>query len=340
MVARLADLIGVDHIGIGSDLCQDQPDSVVAWMRNGRWTKGAASIGLGAAVFPPQPAWFRDNRDFGKIRDGPACARASRPDDAAKIMGGNWYRFYADAFTPRASRLTAERVCCARSGRATMSTRSETGRLHGHEGRRLLLEGDDRRARRHQRGGPADPGGDRPHPAQRPRPRLPLRRPRLRRRRHLVEMWRRVLAHQRAREPGRPIEIVYADLPRNDFSQLFRMIHGQTDTASYYGQIPDVYPFASGTSFHQAIFPRESLDLAFSATASHYISKVPVQHRQPRTHGGRRRRGAARLRGGRPHRVGATARTCAPANSSRAGGSCSSISASTRRAAISARPAA
>jgi indole-3-acetate O-methyltransferase len=90
-----------------------------------------------------------------------------------------------------------------------------------------------------------------------------------------VEMWRRVLAHQRAREPARPIEIVYADLPRNDFSQLFRMIHGQTDIESYYGEIPDVYPFASGTSFHQAIFPRESLDLVFSATASHYISKVP-----------------------------------------------------------------
>ena len=90
-----------------------------------------------------------------------------------------------------------------------------------------------------------------------------------------VNMWRRVLAHQRAREPARAIEIVYADLPRNDFSQLFRMIHGQTDTKSYYGEIPDVYPFASGTSFHQGIFPRESLDLAFSATASHYISKVP-----------------------------------------------------------------
>ena len=90
-----------------------------------------------------------------------------------------------------------------------------------------------------------------------------------------VDMWRRVLAHQRVREPARPIEIMYDDLPRNDFSQLFRMIHGQTETKSYYGEVADVYPFASGTSFHQAIFPRESLDLAFSATASHYISKVP-----------------------------------------------------------------
>ena len=91
-----------------------------------------------------------------------------------------------------------------------------------------------------------------------------------------VEMWSHVLADLRHRAPARPIEIVYTDLPRNDFSQLFRMIHGQTDTTSYYGRVPDVYPFASGTSFHQAIFPRESLDLAFSATASHYISKVPL----------------------------------------------------------------
>ncbi|MEO6217615.1 MAG: membrane dipeptidase, partial [Sphingomonas sp.] len=39
MVARTADLIGVAHLGIGSDLCQDQPDEVVQWMRRGRWTK-------------------------------------------------------------------------------------------------------------------------------------------------------------------------------------------------------------------------------------------------------------------------------------------------------------
>ena len=91
-----------------------------------------------------------------------------------------------------------------------------------------------------------------------------------------VGMWREVLAHIRACAPARPIEIVYTDLPRNDFSQLFRMVHNQTESPSYYGTVPDVYPFASGTSFHEAIFPADSLDLAFSATATHYISKAPV----------------------------------------------------------------
>ena len=90
-----------------------------------------------------------------------------------------------------------------------------------------------------------------------------------------VEMWREVLSGLRAQVPSRPIEMVYTDLPRNDFGQLFRMLHGQTETRSYYGEIADVYPFASGTSFHQAIFPRASIQLGFSATATHYISKVP-----------------------------------------------------------------
>ena len=39
MIAKTADLMGIDHIGFGSDLCQDQPDSIVEWMRVGRWTK-------------------------------------------------------------------------------------------------------------------------------------------------------------------------------------------------------------------------------------------------------------------------------------------------------------
>jgi len=90
-----------------------------------------------------------------------------------------------------------------------------------------------------------------------------------------MSMWREVLTEVRRQTPSRPIEIVYTDLPRNDFSEVFRNVHNQTDLKSYYDEVPDVYPFASGTSFHQAIFPRESLHLAFSATATHYISKAP-----------------------------------------------------------------
>lgn len=100
-IARTADLMGVDHVGIGSDLCQDQPDSVVEWMRVGRWSK-EIDYGEGSksdAGFPPQPEWFRDNRDFGNIQQG-LKATGMSDEDVAKIMGGNWLRFYDDSFGP------------------------------------------------------------------------------------------------------------------------------------------------------------------------------------------------------------------------------------------------
>ena len=51
MIVRTADLMGPEHVGIGTDLCQDQPDSVVEWMRRGRWTK-AIDYGEGSAAQP------------------------------------------------------------------------------------------------------------------------------------------------------------------------------------------------------------------------------------------------------------------------------------------------
>jgi membrane dipeptidase len=105
MVAGVADRIGIDHIGIGSDLCQNQPDSVVEWMRNGRWTKGQTNIGLGKAVFPPQPTWFRDNRDYPLIREG-LVARGFSAAEADQIMGRNWYSFFAASFGPAGTSLS------------------------------------------------------------------------------------------------------------------------------------------------------------------------------------------------------------------------------------------
>ncbi|MEL0314470.1 MAG: membrane dipeptidase, partial [Halieaceae bacterium] len=39
MVVWTAERMGVDRVGFGSDLCQNQPQSVLEWMRNGRWSK-------------------------------------------------------------------------------------------------------------------------------------------------------------------------------------------------------------------------------------------------------------------------------------------------------------
>ncbi len=102
MVAQAAERYGVEHLGIGSDLCQDQPDSIVTWMRNGRWSK-QTDYGEGSAAapgFPSQPEWFRDNRDFGNISQGLSDVGFSSEETAA-VMGGNWLRFYAESFAPQ-----------------------------------------------------------------------------------------------------------------------------------------------------------------------------------------------------------------------------------------------
>ncbi|MDO7557334.1 MAG: dipeptidase [Loktanella sp.] len=102
MIARTADLMGEDHIGIGTDLCQDQPDSIVEWMRTGRWTK-TIDYGEGSAAapgFPAMPDWFEDNRHFGNVAKGLATAGLTKAQ-TDKIMGGNWHRFFASSFGPK-----------------------------------------------------------------------------------------------------------------------------------------------------------------------------------------------------------------------------------------------
>ena len=95
MVARTADLIGVKNIGIGSDLCLNQPDSVVEWMRNGTWTR-AKNYGEGTkekSGFPKQPNWFVDARGFNFLEKGLKNIGFSI-EEVNDILGNNWFNFY------------------------------------------------------------------------------------------------------------------------------------------------------------------------------------------------------------------------------------------------------
>lgn len=97
MVAKTAEIIGPENIGIGSDLCQNRPDSAVAWMRNGMWRKDRQPV-----AFPEQPAWFNRTSDFPGIADGLRNAGFSNTETNG-IMGGNWMRFFKNTFQPAVS---------------------------------------------------------------------------------------------------------------------------------------------------------------------------------------------------------------------------------------------
>ena len=95
MTAKTAELIGVKNIGIGSDLCLKQPDTVVEWMRNGTWTK-TKNYGEGSKKkpgFPKQPDWFEDARGFKNLESGLKKIGFNQ-SEVEGILGNNWYNFY------------------------------------------------------------------------------------------------------------------------------------------------------------------------------------------------------------------------------------------------------
>ena len=95
MTARTAEIMNVKNIGIGSDLCIKQPDSVVVWMRNGTWSKNE-NYGEGSknkSGFPQQPKWFEDARGFKNLELGLKKVGFSE-HEIKGILGNNWFNFY------------------------------------------------------------------------------------------------------------------------------------------------------------------------------------------------------------------------------------------------------
>ena len=95
MTAKTCELMGVKNVGIGSDLCLNQPDSIVEWMRNGTWSKNK-NYGEGSKKkpgFPKQPDWFIDARGFKNLENGLKKV-GFHEMEVNNILGNNWYNFY------------------------------------------------------------------------------------------------------------------------------------------------------------------------------------------------------------------------------------------------------
>ena len=94
-----------------------------------------------------------------------------------------------------------------------------------------------------------------------------------------AEMWHHVIASLRNKGDNRPVEILYTDLPSNDFSTLFKTMQGmqeQTDFA-YQDKFENVFVHGCGTGFHRQLMASNSLSFGFSATAMHYVSAKPCE---------------------------------------------------------------
>ena len=103
MAYEAANMMGIDHIGIGSDLCQNWGYDTLEWMRSGKWTS-KPDFGEGSADnanWPRQPEWFGGSGDFMNIAHGLIGAGFDE-EEVRKIMGLNWLNFFKQSFAPSA----------------------------------------------------------------------------------------------------------------------------------------------------------------------------------------------------------------------------------------------
>jgi membrane dipeptidase len=98
LVARTVELVGIDHVGIGTDIGRKETLEYLMWMRHGRWTRDV-DYGAGSAQTPgqvPPPNWFISTEQFPDIAK--ALQRRFSDDEVGAIMGGNWIRLYRTVF--------------------------------------------------------------------------------------------------------------------------------------------------------------------------------------------------------------------------------------------------
>ncbi|MCW5751338.1 MAG: membrane dipeptidase [Alphaproteobacteria bacterium] len=109
MVARTVEMMGIDHVGIGTDRSHNHKEADYLWMRKGRWTRGG---GYGASatgsLTPVAPAdFFREIHQIGVIPEGLRKAGFSA-EEVDKITHGNWLRIYDEVFSPGEERRAAK----------------------------------------------------------------------------------------------------------------------------------------------------------------------------------------------------------------------------------------
>jgi microsomal dipeptidase-like Zn-dependent dipeptidase len=103
IVARSVDLLGVEHVGIGTDASRKWDEDDLRWVRMGRWTH---TVDYGASStrqtsWPVWPHWFETPAPFAELGAGLA-RRGFNENEVAAIMGENWLRLFTDGFTPLA----------------------------------------------------------------------------------------------------------------------------------------------------------------------------------------------------------------------------------------------
>lgn len=99
MVYRLAEQVGIGHVGLGSDCTRNWGDEFVEWLRSGRWRPPSQET----ATWPAWPHWFTGPEDFPRLTEG-LLAVGFTETEALGVLGENWLRLFDEVFPEGGSR--------------------------------------------------------------------------------------------------------------------------------------------------------------------------------------------------------------------------------------------
>ncbi|MFE5703564.1 dipeptidase [Rhodococcus koreensis] len=102
LVEATVDLVGIDHVGLGTDYYDGMPPEMVIGWTTGRWSRTVpAHMDLAGAGWngelPPHTDWFKSPRDMPNVTRA-LQLRGFDDKSVAAIMGGNWVRLMNDVF--------------------------------------------------------------------------------------------------------------------------------------------------------------------------------------------------------------------------------------------------
>ena len=92
----LIERVGIDHVGIGTDFCQDQPYSFFQWLFAQQGTK-VRPIPLPIPDPHYHPHGFETPDKMPDLASE-LLARGYGEDEVSKVLGGNWLRLFAEVW--------------------------------------------------------------------------------------------------------------------------------------------------------------------------------------------------------------------------------------------------
>ena len=99
-IEYLLDMVGDDHVAVGTDFCQEQPHEFFEWLFTTQGTIPAASV-----HYTPEPYrhlhGLEGTRQFENIPAG-LSARGLSDETVRKIIGGNWLRLFSQVWEGKA----------------------------------------------------------------------------------------------------------------------------------------------------------------------------------------------------------------------------------------------